>query len=79
LVDHEGDVLYLRLEPLSWGQEIRNYPTINVVGRYLVATCKAAADSRVRHTSIAMNIVIYLIVGLLAGLLLPQLVMMWLG
>jgi len=26
-----------------------------------------------------MNIVIYLIVGLLAGLLLPQLVMIWLG
>ena len=48
MVDHEGDVLYLRLEPLSWGQEIRNYPTINVVGRYLVATCKAAADSDLR-------------------------------
>jgi hypothetical protein len=40
--------LYLRLEPLSWRQEIRNYPTINVVGRYLAAKCKAAADSNLR-------------------------------
>jgi hypothetical protein len=40
--------LYLRLEPLSWCQEIRNYPTINVVGRYLAAKCKAAADSDLR-------------------------------
>jgi hypothetical protein len=31
------------------------------------------------HTSIATNIAIYLIVGLLVGLVLPQLVMIWLG
>jgi hypothetical protein len=37
-----GDVLYLRLELLSWRQEIRDYPSINVEGRYLVANCKPA-------------------------------------
>jgi hypothetical protein len=40
--------LYLRLEPISWRQEIRDYPTINVEGRYLVASCKAAADADLR-------------------------------
>ena len=40
--------MYLRLEPISWRQEIRDYPTINVEGRYLVASCKAAADADLR-------------------------------
>jgi hypothetical protein len=40
--------LYLRLEPLSWRQEIRYYPTITVEGRYLVASCKTIADSHLR-------------------------------
>jgi hypothetical protein len=43
-----GDVLYLRLEPVSWRQEIRDYPSINVEGRYLVANCKPAADNDLR-------------------------------
>jgi hypothetical protein len=40
--------LYLQLEPVSWRQEIRDYPSINVEGRYLVASCKAAADADLR-------------------------------
>jgi hypothetical protein len=40
--------LYLRLEPVSWRQEIRDYPSISVEGRYLEASCKAAADSDLR-------------------------------
>jgi hypothetical protein len=34
----------LRLEPVSWRQEIRDYPSIKVEGRYLVASCKPKSE-----------------------------------
>ena len=40
--------MYLLLEPVSWRQEIRDHPSINVEGRYLVARCKPAANSDLR-------------------------------
>jgi hypothetical protein len=32
----------ISFEPIEWTQEIRDYSSINVVGRYLKATCRAA-------------------------------------
>jgi hypothetical protein len=33
------------LKPISWSHEIRRYPTINVVGLQLRATCRTLLDS----------------------------------
>jgi len=41
--------LYLRLEPVSWRQEVRDYPTINVEGRYLAANCKPDDNLRLSN------------------------------
>jgi hypothetical protein len=36
---------YVHLEPISWSQEIRRYPSINVEGTCLRLTCKTSGDS----------------------------------
>jgi hypothetical protein len=35
---------YISLEPIEWTQEIRDYPSINVTGRYLNVICRATAN-----------------------------------
>jgi hypothetical protein len=40
--------VYLRLEPVSWTQEIRDYQDIKVEGRFLRARCKPRPGSDLR-------------------------------
>ena len=40
--------MYLRLEPVSWTQEIRDYQDIKVEGRFLRARCKPRPGSDLR-------------------------------
>ena len=59
--------MYLQLEPVSWRQEIRDYPSINVEGRYLVARCKAAAHSDLRLSDDTKLNDLSIELGILAG------------
>ena len=38
---------YIYFEPIEWTQEIRDYPNINVRGRYLRVNCRVAANCHV--------------------------------
>jgi hypothetical protein len=42
---------YVYLTPISWSQQIRRYPTINVEGPYLQATCRTDSDLRLSDGS----------------------------
>jgi len=46
---------FISFEPIEWTQEIRDYPSINVTGRYLNVICRATANCHIR-----LNDAIYL-------------------
>jgi hypothetical protein len=39
---------FISFEPIEWTQEIMDYPSINVAGRYLRVICRATANCHVR-------------------------------